>query len=1265
MTATSESDRDPVEKLAEEFLERRRRGETPAVSEYTERYPELADEIREVFPALVVMEEANPVSKELGSGDESAITNGLPRQLGDFRILREVGRGGMGIVYEAEQVSLGRRVALKVLPQQAHLDPRYLSRFEREAKAAARLHHTNIVPVYGVGTDRGIHYYAMQFIQGLGLDDVLAELKRLRDGKSAGSIGDQPTQSAIFSAQAVARSLLCGTAGAAPPTVDQPAAPAASEQEVTSAKPQAASKVEAQQQPQDGPGRKPQGSSGSITLPGQVSDGTSANRSTYWRSVARVGVQVAEALAYAHGEGVLHRDIKPSNLLLDARGHVWVTDFGLAKAQGSEDLTHSGDIIGTLRYMSPESFEGKTDARSDVYALGLTLYELAALRPAFPESDRNWLIKQVAGEEPPQLSRIEPHVPRDLATILHKAIAKEPSRRYQTAEALHEDLQRFLDDRPIRARPISPLEKSWRWCRRNPAVASLMAAVLVVAALGLAGILWQWQTAVANEERARQNELEAKLSAQRAGENELLAKENEQRAKQKELEAKENEAKAVKQKQEIESLSEKLWLQLYAGNINGARLAWEQGNIGHVVDLLDKCTPKAGQTPRYGFEWHYLNRLCHGNRIQLEGSDRQVTALSSDGNSFAAAVAYPDPLGNLAGHDAMVWDLRNGKCIAEFKIHGSPITGLVLAPDGRLLAAATQAGKLGVWDIAKKKQLFAYEDFGIGTPSFSPDGKSIAYVSKARTHIKVRDTQTDAAVHELAIGQKLDAMAAITFSGTGDRLLFLGIGEPKLFTSRCFLQTWDLQSGAKLILPVDNAVNPLAIAESADGTLIIGCFVDFGSKFDQTVMMLRFWDAENGDFKKKLDLVSRQFLPFVANSTSFTSDGRFLVCADNNELLVWDTQTGKQLNHFKGHAGFVQRVFASDDGKTVFSSSSNELFRWDITKPQGFRDVVLSTHRWLPAAAYATPLSAMGQVVLHGTFQQEVWDALAGRRLFNFNLPDLWGMSYSPNGKYLIGTRSVAAKQGKGQSSIQDFWKNATTKIEDKVGRVEVWNAATGKSHFVQEFPQPGPQLDFSSYSAVSGDGRLIAAMFKDQSIKILDTHKRTERLVTLTDGVTKKQYHPATKLWFQPDGKNLVVRNEYKYHVVDVQTGQEVATSLSTSTELSFLDWSPDGQQLVQPDATGKTIHVRGVRNTKTIAALHGHAHKVVAVAFSPDGKRLASADAGRNIKLWDLETMQEVLSLRHSQDIASLTFTADGHKLLAAGSGGVVRIWDATPLN
>ena len=237
-----------------------------------------------------------------------------------------------------------------------------------------------------------------------------------------------------------------------------------------------------------------------LSLPGASADSLARSDPdrTFFRSVARIGLQVAEALEYANRQGVLHRDVKPSNLLLDPKGNVWVADFGLAKAADAEDITHSGDIVGTVRYMAPERFAGKCDARSDVYALGLTLYELLALRPAFEASDRHELMRRVMSDEPQRLRGPVPNIPRDLETIIQKAIAREPIERYPSAAALAEDLQRFLDDKPIKARRVTPVEQAWRWARRNPAVATLAAGLLVALVVGLVGVTWQWRQAAAN-----------------------------------------------------------------------------------------------------------------------------------------------------------------------------------------------------------------------------------------------------------------------------------------------------------------------------------------------------------------------------------------------------------------------------------------------------------------------------------------------------------------------------------------------------------------------------------------------------------------------------------------------------------------------------------------------------------------------------------------------------------------------------------------------
>jgi serine/threonine protein kinase/WD40 repeat protein/uncharacterized protein HemY len=465
---TSSAERNPVEQLAEEFAERIRRGEHPSLSEYTDKYPQWADEIRDLFPALVMMEQFKPKPGE-ATGDYTVADARRPplERLGDYRILREVGRGGMGIVYEAEQESLGRHVALKVLPPHSLDNPTHLERFRREARAAGRLHHTNIVPVYGVGEwhvgddNSPVHYYSMQFIQGEGLDKVLRDLRRLRNQPAPVSAGATPDTIAPDGSE-LAQSLLTGRFALPEPAPAEEPAPVACavESPTTSG-----------------------GDASHSSMSGSQSDWH------YCRTVARLGLQVADALAYAHRQSILHRDIKPSNLLLDQQGTIWITDFGLAKSEGG-DLTQLGEIVGTLRYMAPERFNGQSLKQSDLYSLGLTLYEMLTLRPAFDDPDRMGLIdKQLHGTPTPP-RRLEPRIPRDLDTIIMTCLAKEPTERYKSAEALAEDLRLFLADRPIKVRRTPWHERTWRWCRRNPAVATLGSAVaLLLTVTSIGGVV--------------------------------------------------------------------------------------------------------------------------------------------------------------------------------------------------------------------------------------------------------------------------------------------------------------------------------------------------------------------------------------------------------------------------------------------------------------------------------------------------------------------------------------------------------------------------------------------------------------------------------------------------------------------------------------------------------------------------------------------------------------------------------------------------------
>jgi serine/threonine protein kinase len=420
-----------VAELVDAFMARVRQGECPDVEEYTRRHPEVAEVLRQVLPALQLMRDV-----EAGELSPSVPADSLPRELGDFRIVREVGKGGMGIVYEAEQLSLRRRVALKVLPFAATMDPRHLQRFHNEARAAACLDHPHIVKVHAVGSERGVHYFAMKFIEGQSLAELIA------------------TQPQGFSSERR-------------PSSDRISHDRADDHRLPAATTQPLLVASTQSAPRD---------------------------AAHFRRIAEWGIQAAEALEHAHSLGIVHRDIKPGNLMIDAAGKLWVTDFGLARTATDTSLTMTGDILGTLRYMSPEQAlakHGLVDHRTDVYALGATLYELLTLRPAIEGKDRQEILRKIAFEEPPLSRSLDRAIPADLETIVLKAMAKEPADRYATAQELADDLRGFLEDRPIRARRPSWLQHVRRWFRRRQAVVTAATMTLAVTLAVSTALIWR------------------------------------------------------------------------------------------------------------------------------------------------------------------------------------------------------------------------------------------------------------------------------------------------------------------------------------------------------------------------------------------------------------------------------------------------------------------------------------------------------------------------------------------------------------------------------------------------------------------------------------------------------------------------------------------------------------------------------------------------------------------------------------------------------
>jgi tRNA A-37 threonylcarbamoyl transferase component Bud32 len=349
-------------RLLDQYLADLQAGRAPDRQRLLADHPELAGKLAQCLAGVDFIHRAARPQEQ------------APAQLGDFRVLREVGRGGMGVVYEAEQVSLKRRVALKVLRYGPASDEEAMRRFRREAETVAGLHHTNIVPVFASGCEQGVHFFAMQFIEGRSLADLLREQAQKADA------------------------------------------------------------------------------------------------SLHPRDVARWGMQAAEALAHAHQRGVIHRDVKPSNLLLDPHGVIWLTDFGLARRLDETVLTMAGVVLGTPRYMSPEqvaAVQQPIDHRTDVYSLGATLYELATGRPAFEADNPQSLFARILQDEPAPPRRLRPALSRDLETILLTCLAKEPARRYPSAQALADDLRAFLESRPLKVRRPGPLTLAARWVVRQ------------------------------------------------------------------------------------------------------------------------------------------------------------------------------------------------------------------------------------------------------------------------------------------------------------------------------------------------------------------------------------------------------------------------------------------------------------------------------------------------------------------------------------------------------------------------------------------------------------------------------------------------------------------------------------------------------------------------------------------------------------------------------------------------------------------------------
>lgn len=602
--------------IVETAVEQLQAGQPIDIEGLAAAHPRWADELRNLLSTAATMVGLGDLAQvqQNGYSTESVSDSPTgPRRLGDFRLIRVLGQGGMGIVYEAEQLSMGRRVALKVLPFMAVAQEHALQRFRNEVRAAAALDHPHIVSVYSIGEERGVHFYAMQLVRGRTLTDYIADIKANQIAGNTVTSGTSPID---------AKCLL----------------------RVSSANPDS-----------------------------NIFHSTSRSHREHYQVVARLGIQAADALQHAHEQGVLHRDVKPGNLMLDSTGKLYITDFGLARIGSEVGLTSTGDLIGTLRYMAPEQALGNRvviDQRADIYSLGATLYELLTLQPVFSGSDRAELMRQIALEETRPPRQLDRRVPVELDTILLKAIAKEPEERYQTARQLGDDLQAFLEHRPIHARPPSWFERLQKWSRRHGALVrvSLLSLVLVFALM-----------------------MTSMFLVQRA------------------------------QTRTVAALAETSDL-LYTADVALAYQAYEKGWPDESRRILERHLPQKTAFDRRGLEWFLLNQAVQTiPSAVFRGHVGPVNEIA----------VFPDHQRIVSvGEDATlrIWEIATRKCRLTFHLGNEGLHSVTVSPNGRYVAAGGTTGFLcDLVEGGDPRTFFrSANNCTIESLAFSPDGQRIA-----------------------------------------------------------------------------------------------------------------------------------------------------------------------------------------------------------------------------------------------------------------------------------------------------------------------------------------------------------------------------------------------------------------------------------------------------------------------------------------------------------------------------------------------------------
>ncbi len=1031
-------DDDQLGAVVESFLDRFRRGEQPALTELMARHPELAGQIRELIPALVELEqhveqsdEFKPAPAPLRKLSDSSEEGPLPKRLGDYLIIRRIGSGGMGVVYEAEHESLKSRVALKVVHPRFRADPKYLRRFHAEARLAAGLHHTNIVTVFDYGDHDGVCYYAMQYIKGQPLDHVLSGIRRLRDEETqADFIPDPATLVAVRTASPSARcspaidGLLTGRYRAAAPMVEAILDSEPIEKNHLSPSQEAGAFADRAGLAEPVAAKPPSAESSSLS-------GLSDLR--YFHEIARVGAQVADATEYAHRRGVLHRDIKPSNLLLDALGNVWVTDFGLAKLEEGDDQSLSRELVGTLRYMAPERLRGKSDRHCDIYSLGATLYELLALRPPFEDSDQIRLVERIRIDSPLPPRQLEQRIPRDLETIVLKALAKDPTDRFASAGELADELRRFLNGRPIQSRPVSVVEQLWRWCKRDPwlaganIAAALLTIVLAIVSSAAAVVYWKQASALRIERgRSEATALDARWRAVDAYTAQARAGKFSRRPGQR-FESLDAVGQAMKLLDGLPQRPETTSRRDTLRDLAIACMALpDLKPTGTVVDPPSGVytTTFAPRMTRYAhiFRDGRVTVRRSGDNIEIAAfkapavRDLWFLGFSPDGRYLAASQT---PVGGLT-----VWDVEEHR--AALSVPGDVGHGVRFSPDSRRIVVR---GDAEVLDFnLPSGQLVRRWPIRMFTLAFRPDGAQIALidVGSKRRVCRILDWDTGAPVRAFELPT---ASGEIAWSPDGATLATCGGTK---------IHLWDTATSIRRgVLEGQNTSGGLAAAFHPAGTLLAS---------NGWEGMLRIWDpilcrpvldvagaggvpvSANGQIViEQVDkLVTYQIDPALEYRTfafasrepagyerpSVRCDGRLLAVGTDQGAALWDLAHGTELAYLP--IGYAGHLLFDRSGDLIVSGSFG-VRRWpiDLDLGRGRLEIGPSRPLALPAGDCGIATDDSGRIVAAAHYDYAYVVTPDGTKRFG-PLNDCRTVAVSPDGKWLATGTHTASERAPG-----------------------------------------------------------------------------------------------------------------------------------------------------------------------------------------------------------------------------------------------------------